>query len=1160
MKFISGIQKINWLKIMKFSGIQLIMALIFAGMSYARPGDAQVNMQQRVNLNMHDATIATVLHRLEKLTDVKFVYSLNRVNVSQRVDVDVTNARLDSILEEILIKNGIDYEVVNNRVVLIPGIPARKTSLTGLSQVSNLHVQIQDVEVRGKVMDENGNPLAGVTVQVKGTNIGTTTDNQGNYVIHPLSGNDTLVFSYIGYERQEIPISGRSQINVQLHSTATNLNQIVVVGYGTQKKISLTGSISSVSGKEVAESPVPNISNAIAGRVSGISMVAVSGQPGQDNPQINIRGIATTGNNAPLIVVDGVIRSNISEIDPNSIASVTVLKDAAAVAPYGLGGANGVILITTKQGEVGSPRLNINAYYGIQHPTYYPKMLNALDYMRLRDEAYYNENPNGTNPPFPPSYIQNYPSLNKSNPDVYPISNASRTIPHLNAPIQNYDLQLSGGTNIIKYYTQFGFLDQRGMFDPVWYRRYSYTLNLDVNATPTTQVHASLIGSIENTHSIDLGSNVNELIRSLYKYIPIDPLYYSNGLWGQSSGIDPIGILKAGYYFNDQNTQMATFSINQDLPFIKGLSVKALFAYDPTSNFIKNWHTPYYYYIVDTTTQPYSYIQQISSAEGNFPTYSFLNEQFIRNQKFDFQGYINYKNSFGKNSIEFLAVADLIKNLNDQFSAQRNHFVVPIDELSMGSSNKNDFDNSGTSSSGSQIGFVYRLSYNYNNKYFFEASGREDGHYYFAPGHRWGFFPAFSTGWIISQESFFSSLRDKINYLKIRGSWGKSGNLAGGPFQYLSAYNLYGNAYAFGSGALTQGSYISTESNPNITWEVSNKADIGFDATFWNILNFSFDYFHERRSGMLLPPAITVPVEYGLNLAQQNAGIMDNNGIDLNLSYNRKIGAVDFNLSGSFSYARNKMIQVFETPATYNNPRRRRTGRPYGTPFGYHALGLFKTSEDKNGDGIINASDGWNVAQFGTLHPGDIKYADLNGDGKIDANDETVIGHPQYPEITYGFTPSISWNGFDVTLFFQGAAISSINVIGFQTVPFYNNNSNSTYEYYNHRWTVNTQNAKYPRANQAPYANNTQTSDFWMVNSGYLRLKTAVIGYSIPDKIVKKIGMQQLRFYVSGQNIFTISKLKFMDPQTTSNNFDGNNIDYFYPIQSVYTVGLNVQF
>lgn len=307
-------------------------------------------------------------------------------------------------------------------------------------------------------------------------------------------------------------------------------------------------------------------------------------------------------------------------------------------------------------------------------------------------------------------------------------------------------------------------------------------------------------------------------------------------------------------------------------------------------------------------------------------------------------------------------------------------------------------------------------------------------------------------------------------------------------------------------------------------------------------------------------PAITVPVEYGLNLAQQNAGIMANNGIDVNLSYNRKVGAVDFNLSGSFSYARNKMIQVFETPATYNNPRRRRTGRPYGTPFGYHALGLFKTSEDKTGDGIIDANDGWNVTQFGTLHPGDIKYADLNGDGKIDANDETVIGHPQYPEITYGFTPTISWNGWDLTLFFQGAAISSINVIGFQTVPFYNNNSNSTYEYYNHRWTVNTQNAKYPRANQAPYANNTQTSDFWMVNSGYLRLKTAVIGYSLPDKIVKKMGMQQLRLYASGQNIFTISKLKFMDPQTTSNNFDGNNIDYFYPIQSVYTIGLNVQF
>ncbi|MCL6525228.1 MAG: TonB-dependent receptor, partial [Thermoflavifilum sp.] len=948
--------------------------------------------------------------------------------------------------------------------------------------------------------------------------------------------------------------------NIQLHSTATGLNQVVVVGYGTQRKVSLTGSIANVKGEEVAESPVPNISNAIVGRVSGMMMVAQGGQPGADNPQLYIRGIGTTGNNAPLIVVDGVIRSDINQIDPNSIESITVLKDAAAVAPYGLGGANGVILITTKQGQVGTPKLNINAYYGIQKPTYYPHMLNALDYMRLRDEAYYNENPNGSNPPFGNDFINNYTSLNKSNPDVYPISNASKTIPHFSAPIQNYDLQLSGGTQKVRYYSQVGFLDQRGMFDPVWYRRYSYNLSLNVDATNTTKIFASLIGSIENTHSIDLGGNVNQLIRSLYKFIPIDPLFFSNGLWGQSSGNAPVAILKGGYYHNDLNTQMITFQINQQIPLIKGLSLKAVFAYDPANNFIKNWHTPYYYYILDTSTHPYSYIRQISTSEGNVPTYTFLNEQYIRNQKFDFQGYINYKNSFGKHNLELLLVSDFLKNTSDQFSARRNNFVVPIDELSMGSSNKNDFDNSGTSGSGSQVGFVYRVSYNYNDKYLLEASGREDGHYYFAPGHRWGFFPAFSAGWIISQEHFFNGLKPYINYLKIRGSWGKSGNLAGGPFQYLSAYNLYGNSYAFGSGTLVQGSYISTEANPNITWEVSTKTNVGFDLTFKNDFDFSFDYFHERRSGMLLPPAITVPVEYGLNLAQQNAGIMSNNGVESSISYHHKFGQVLFDFTGNFSFFKNKMIQVFETPATYKNPRRRRTGRPYQTPFGYHSLGLFKTTDDKNGDGIIDATDGWGVQQFGTLHPGDIKYADLNGDGKIDANDETVIGHPQYPEITYGFTPSLSWRGIDLTLFFQGSAISSVNVIGFQTVPFWNNNSNSTYEYYNHRWTVNSQNARYPRANQAPYANNTQTSDFWMVNTGYLRLKTAVISYTFPSSFSEKLGMSLFKVYLSGQNIFTISKLKFMDPQTTSNSFDGNSIDYFYPIQSVYTFGLNVTF
>ncbi|HEY8959440.1 SusC/RagA family TonB-linked outer membrane protein, partial [Chitinophaga sp.] len=450
----------------------------------------------------------------------------------------------------------------------------------------------------------------------------------------------------------------------------------------------------------------------------------------------------------------------------------------------------------------------------------------------------------------------------------------------------------------------------------------------------------------------------------------------------------------------------------------------------------------------------------------------------------------------------------------------------------------------------------------YDHKYLFEAAGRYDGHYYFAPGKRWGYFPAFSAGWVISEENFIADHATPLEYLKLRASWGKSGNLAGAAFQYLNGYNLYGNAYAYGNGSMVQGSNITREANPNITWEISTKTDIGVDATLWKgLLTLEVDYFHERRTGMLLPPAVTVPVEYGLSLSDENQGIMENHGIDISAGTTHRFSnGLQLNLNGNFSYAKNKMIQVFETAATHDNPNRSRTGRPLGTQFGYHALGLFSQADDKNSDGIINSEDGYNVTQFGVLHPGDIRYADIGGpdgkpDGKIDSYDETVIGNPVYPFITYGFTPSASWKGFDVSLFFQGAALASLNFRGFQTVPFNNNNSNSSYEYYNNHWTPNTPDAKYPRANQSPYANNTQNSDFWMMKTGYLRLKTAVLGYTLPARISKAMKMQSVRCYVSGQNLLTFSKMKFMDPEVGY-----TDLETAYPNQKVFVFGLNVNF
>ncbi|MBO9683243.1 MAG: SusC/RagA family TonB-linked outer membrane protein, partial [Flavisolibacter sp.] len=662
------------------------------------------------------------------------------------------------------------------------------------------------------------------------------------------------------------------------------------------------------------------------------------------------------------------------------------------------------------------------------------------------------------------------------------------------------------------------------------------------------------------------------MFRSVYKFLPTAPLRYSNGLPGESSGNTPMGVLASqGYNRRNTTTMLNTIALEQKLPFIKGLGVKGTVSYDPTSFVNKQWHQPFVFY---ARTNTGTYTKGISNQENSTQTYTWLQQDYNQSSNLTLQGIINYHNTFGKHDFTGLAVVEERKGKQMNFFGRRNNFGVSIDELSLGSSNRNDYDNGGGSGTSSQVGYVYRAGYAYNNKYLLEASGRYDGHYFFAPGHRWVFLPAFSAGWVISNEKFFESAAF-VDKLKIRGSWGKSGNLAsasgGAPaaFQFLSAYTLRGNAYAFGDGALVQGSFVDFEANPNITWEKGIKTDVGFEGSLWRgALRVEADYFYEKRLDMLLNPDIIVPQEYGLRIAQQNAGIMENRGFELSLGSTKRLAnGLQFSVDGNFTYAKNKLLQVFENAATRNDPQRSRTGRRLNQVFGYKSMGLFTTADDKNGDGKINAADGYTITSsfYNTganglsnpLRPGDIRYQDVNGpngkpDGKIDAYDQVAIGGPQTPAIIYGLNLSAAWKGFDLSGLFQGAAISNYNVYGFMTVANFNNGSNSAYEYYDNRWTPNHQDAKYPRADGAPTTNNSQTSDFWLRNSSYLRLKTLSIGYTVPARLSSKIRMKNLRVYMTGQNMLTFSQLKFIDPETTG--------EQGYPIQKTFTGGFNITF
>jgi len=1115
--------------------------------------------QDKISIKLRNASLQTALKEIEKQSDYRFLYSDAVLNgFDNKVNLAATDASINQILSQVLANSDLSFKVNANLVIITKPVAIA-------------------VPIKGKVTDSKGQPMPGVTVFEKAnpTNA-VVTDGDGNYTINVADRTSVVVIRYVGFITQEITAGTQTTINASLVEENATLNEVVVVGYGTQKRASVTGSVGSVKGPELAVAPVPNISQSIVGRVSGvIGRQSSGGGPGSTgNTSFNIRGANTEGNNGALIVVDNIIRNNINQIDPNTIETVTVLKDAAATAPYGLGGANGVILITTKTGKTGAPTISLNAWYGTQTPTYEPKTLSAIDYIRLRNEAYRNENATKAEAdrkyPYDPAWETTYNDLNKQDPNKYPIA-TPYDIVQKNAPQQNYNLQVAGGSDRVKYYSNLGFMHQKGIYPQIEYTRYTFNNNLEAKVTNTTTFALSVIASQEVDRNLDPQSGAGQLLRTVYKFIPTDPYRFSNGLWGASVGFSPLSTLNnGGYQKNFYNQILSNVSLEQKLP-LKGLSVKAVVGYDPVNQYQKFYHKPFYYYTLGGTAPNYTYNKVGSTSEGLL-NYIYLDERYNRAANFTYQGYLNYHNTFGKHDVTALVVAEARNNKNNQFSARKNNYALDNDEFNFGSSNKADWNNiDGTSATSSQIGYVYRVGDNFDNKYVLEASGRYDGVYSFAPGRRWAFFPSVSAAWIISSEDFMKSI-NWLNYLKLRGSWGKNGNtVTGSAFQWQDSYALGANAYAFGPGNVVQGSTPNSQANALLTWEVAEKFDLGFEATlFHGALNLDIGVFKQKRANMLGVSQNTVSQEYGTALSQENNRSMENQGIEITASTQHKFAnGLQLGLAGNFTYSKSKMTQIYENAATYNNPNRRRTGRPLGAQFGYKSLGLFHLADDKNGDGDINAADGYTISQFGTasFKPGNVKYADISGpngvpDGKVDINDETYLSNRPEPLINYGFTLSANWKGFDASFFFQGSAMSSIGTEGFLTVPFINNNSNTGYEFFNNHWTPqNDMNAKYPRVAQSANANDTNNpTDFWIKDASFLRLKTASIGYTIPTSIVKSIGIKSLRIYTTGQNLLTFSKIKYIDPELAGGGGLNPAAETTFPIMKIWTFGLNATF
>ena len=1002
----------------------------------------------------------------------------------------------------------------------------------------------QTATVSGGVKDDTGEPVIGAGVLVKGTTLGTITDIDGHFSFRADDLNGVLVVSFVGMETQEIPMKGKGTFDIVLKSSNTLLEEVQVVAYGAQKKVTLTGSISSVNTDELLKVPTASIGNMLSGVLSGVSSIQSSGQPGGDDPDVFIRGISTlnTMNAKPLYLVDGVERS-FFQIDPNEVENITILKDASSTAVFGVRGANGVIIVTTKRGKEGKAKINASFSYGIQTPTRMPEFVNSYDYATFLNEAYTND---GKDPKFTPEAVEAFRT--HSNPIIYPDTDWMELLFKSSAPQTQGNVNISGGTERVRYFISMGMLDQKGFFknhDTRYdanfnFNRYNYRANLDIDFTKTTLVAINMGGRVEKRNFPRSGDDINQLFRRIYWATPFSGPGIVDGKWikGNSQYL-PVGlsdglgnIYGRGYGSKTTNVVNLDLALTQKLDFVtKGLQFKIKVAYNSGYDHTKERATSIESY------QPW-YRKDVTWMEH--PAGSDPNEVvYIQDGE---AGLISYAESFGK-SRDWYAEAS--------FDWKRDFGLHHLSALALYNQSKTYYpDSDYPGIPRGYVGLVGRVTYDYDNKYLIEGNVGYNGSENFAPGNRYGFFPAVSGGWVLTQEEF---LKDNpvVNFLKIRASYGIVGNDRYHPygtgfmdrFLYLPNSYFIGSGYQFGTGtSWSPGAYEKSFGNSVLSWEKSAKQNYGIDFSLFNQkLSGSIDYFYEKRTD-ILAKASTDPIIHAMSLPVLNLGIVSNKGVELNLKWNHKINSFRYWTNLNVSYAKNKIVYQDEVPSEYTYTLK--TGHPVGQPFGLKVRGFYY-------EGMEDVADHSYV-----LKEGDVVYEDLNHDGKIDDNDKTAIGYPSYPLLNAGLTLGFEYKGFDFSMLWVGATKTSRVLEETFRKPLGETYDRSLMSHqFTDRWTPETAaTAKLPRATIDGVKNNYRDSELWVKDASYLRLKNIEIGYNFRLPFMPKIGMEKMRVFMTGYNLLTFDKLKISDPESMSSGVPQ------YPVMRVINFGLNVSF
>ncbi|MDR1644624.1 MAG: TonB-dependent receptor [Tannerellaceae bacterium] len=994
--------------------------------------------------------------------------------------------------------------------------------------------------ITGTVTDASGEVLTGVNIMVKGSNTGTVSDINGKYTIQTPSKDAVLAFSFIGFITQEIPVGNKTVIDVTLREDAQGLEEVVIVGYGTQRKINLSGAVAQVDSKTLTNRPVPNVSSALQGLMPGVTVISGQGRPGQDGATIRVRGIGTLNTATPYILIDGVESGTLNSLDPNDVESISVLKDASSAAIYGSKASNGVVLVTTKRGKTGAPRVTYNAYAGIQTPTQMIERLSSYDYARLLNQALVDDNKPER---FSADDLQKF----KDGSDPYGHPNTDwYDLAYKNGVQHKHNVSVNGGTDQVSYMASAGFMQQEGILPNAERQQFNGRTNIDVKLSSRFNLRVNLAyikNDYKDPNSSYSGGSSDQIIRQLNIIAPWIPNKREDGSYGTVSDGNPIAWLDLDQTV-DRYNQNFTGMIAADYTLFDGMTITLQQA------FISN-------------IQHYKAFQKdIQYSPSKYHGPNQLEERFYLWDRSNFDALLNYNKQFGVHNVKVLAGWHTEKyNYTENKMMRKNFPNNELTDLNAGTTSTQT--NGGFTRSLAMLSGFGRINYDYAGRYLLEANFRADGSSRFTPDNRWGFFPSFSGAWRISEEAFAEGLKDTwLNNLKLRASWGLLGNqdalnsdATNDFYPYLNTYNL-GASYPF-AGSLQSGYYQSNYRIESISWEKARTFGLGLDFVVFNHIDGSIDFYDRKTTGIIMN--VPAPEEFALGSYKDNVGAMRNRGLELTLGYNNRWGDWSLAATGNVSYNKNEILNLGGVPRMFdsgNSNILNKVGEPVSSYYVYKADGFFQSQEEADAFAAKYSRETGTTMFTRTFKAGDIRYVDTNKDGKIDGDDR-VIANSTNPVYAFGFNIVGGYKQFDLSLTFAGAAKVG-RIFSQEAFGAFRGDGSHPASVWLDAWTPDNKDAVMPRiwndVNSNSYPQNVM-STFWVQNTSYLRLKNVQLGYTVPAKLLQRAGIVGLRLYYSAENMLTFDAMPIsLDPETSSERASS------YPLIKTHSLGVNLTF